>query len=68
MTDNMIQYLFETLKVKYDVFEDGKEEFKTSDVVAKIIATQDFEFIWFCNFYFFLYEQRVNNATDELHP
>src|SRR5690554_686429 len=66
--DLIINYMQNNLKLKVSIFDDNEgESDKTAEVIKQIALTRDYDFILFSNFYFFLFNQRILNATDDRH-
>lgn len=63
----ILDYVEKHFKLKTNIFDENDKFDKTSEVYKQIILTKDYEFIQFCNFYFFLVDQRIYNGIDERH-
>ena len=59
--------MFKKFDIRINIFDEGGKSEITSKVVGNIIQTKNNDFISFCLFYFFLYHQRLVNATDNQH-
>lgn len=66
--DIFLIYMLNNFNPKYNIFDKENNNFnETSKVTEEILLTKDYEFINFCMFYFFLYEERLKNALDKRH-
>lgn len=62
-----LQYVKDKLKAKYNYFDDDPNVFiKTNETIKNIIATKNYDFLNFCEFFFFLYDEEIkSNRTED---
>jgi len=66
--DIFLMYMLNNFNLKYNIFDKEDDEFEeTNKITYEILLTEDYNFIGFCMFYFFLYEERLKNALDKRH-